>query len=388
MFAEDGAIYLDGNSLGRLPRDTPARVAELLHDQWGGRLIRSWSEGWMELPRALGDRIGHELLGAAAGQVMLADSTTVCFYKLAAAALSAAQGARRSSATAGNFPTDRYVLESLAAERGLTLRWIEANPRSGPAPEDVMALIGADTALVALTQVDYRSAFILDSRSITALAHEAGALALWDLCTASERSRSRSTRTASTWPSDHLQVPRRWARRPRPLCTQAAPVAVATTIWGWLGANEPFEMAQRYARRKASSDALWHSVGPRARSRRSWRGAVDRSRHRGDSCQGDGARRVRHRRARRSAARARSQPGVARDPWRRGAHVALVHAQARSLSRALIDDGVLVDFRAPDVIRIGLSPLSTSFVEVWGRPPGAAPVAGGPPATGGAQQRA
>ena len=68
MFAEDGAIYLDGNSLGRLPRDTPARVAELLHDQWGGRLIRSWSEGWMELPRALGDRIGHELLGAAAGR--------------------------------------------------------------------------------------------------------------------------------------------------------------------------------------------------------------------------------------------------------------------------------------------------------------------------------
>jgi len=181
IFAKDGVIYLDGNSLGRLPRDTPARLAELLHEQWGERLIRSWSEGWMELPHALGDRIGEHLLGAAAGQVMLADSTTVCFYKLACAALAARPGRTELVSDRGNFPTDRYVLESLAAERGLTLRWIEADPRSGPTPEDVKALLTANTALVTLTHVDYRSAFILDSRSITGLAHEAGALTLWDL---------------------------------------------------------------------------------------------------------------------------------------------------------------------------------------------------------------
>src|SRR5579875_1185986 len=89
VVAADGVIYLDGNSLGRLPRDTPRRLAEVVERQWGERLIRGWSEGWMELPRTIGDRLGAGLLGAAPGQVAIADSTTVCFYKLAAAALAA-----------------------------------------------------------------------------------------------------------------------------------------------------------------------------------------------------------------------------------------------------------------------------------------------------------
>jgi len=181
QFGEEGAIYLDGNSLGRLPTETPARLAEVLTEQWGGRLIRAWSEGWMELPRTLGDRIGEALLGAAPGQVVVADSTTVCFYKLATAALAARAGRTEIVTDRNNFPTDRYVLESLAAERGLTVRWIDADPRTGPQPEEVAALVGPNTALVTFTQIDYRSAYILDSRAITHVAHAAGALTLWDL---------------------------------------------------------------------------------------------------------------------------------------------------------------------------------------------------------------
>ena len=125
---DQGLIYLDGNSLGRLPRDTAARLKEVVDRQWGERLIRSWTEGWMELPTQLGDRLGGELLGAAPGQTAIADSTTVCFYKLACAALSARPGRTEIVTDRDNFPTDRYVLESLAAERGLTIRWIEADP--------------------------------------------------------------------------------------------------------------------------------------------------------------------------------------------------------------------------------------------------------------------
>ncbi|HEY1565362.1 MAG TPA: aminotransferase class V-fold PLP-dependent enzyme, partial [Solirubrobacteraceae bacterium] len=179
--ADDGLIYLDGNSLGRLPRDAAARVATVIESQWGQRLIRAWSEGWMELPHTLGDRLGSALLGAAPGQVAVADSTTVCFYKLAAAALSARPGRTQIITDVDNFPTDRYVLESLAAERELEILWVRADPAAGPEPSDVAALISERTALVTFSHVNYRSAFILDARAITALAHEAGALALWDL---------------------------------------------------------------------------------------------------------------------------------------------------------------------------------------------------------------
>ncbi|MGZ4273066.1 MAG: kynureninase, partial [Solirubrobacteraceae bacterium] len=116
VVAGDGLIYLDGNSLGRLPRDTPARVAQVISRDWGERLIRAWGEGWMTLPLTLGDRLGAELLGAAPGQVAVADSTTVCFYKLVHAALSARPGRTEIVTDVDNFPTDRYVLESLAGE--------------------------------------------------------------------------------------------------------------------------------------------------------------------------------------------------------------------------------------------------------------------------------
>src|ERR1700727_963394 len=134
--AADGLIYLDGNSLGRLPADTPRRVAEVIADEWGERLIRGWSEGWMSLPRTVGDRLGANLLGAAAGQVAIADSTTVCFYKLASAAIAARPGATEIVTDVDNFPTDRYVLESLADQYRLTIRWIEADPHAGTTTDD------------------------------------------------------------------------------------------------------------------------------------------------------------------------------------------------------------------------------------------------------------
>ena len=112
----DGLIYLDGNSLGRPPRRTRQELERLINHEWSERLIRSWTETWMELPRTVGDRLGHHLLGAAPGTTLIADSTSVCFYKLAAAALAARPERSTIITDTDNFPTDRYIVEALAAQ--------------------------------------------------------------------------------------------------------------------------------------------------------------------------------------------------------------------------------------------------------------------------------
>jgi kynureninase len=242
VVADDGLIYLDGNSLGRLPRDAPARVAEVIESQWGQRLIRAWGEGWMELALILGDRLVSELLGAAPGQVAVADSTTVCFYKLAAAALSARPGRTQIITDIDNFPTDRYVLESLAGERELSDRGRLLMPAL---PAQVAALLPSRPRS-AFSQVNYRSAFILDARAITRIAHDAGALALWT-------SHSAGAIPAADADGVDLAVG----------CTYkylnggpGAPAylyvrgehqgALRQPIWGWLGRRDPFEMAPGY----------------------------------------------------------------------------------------------------------------------------------------------
>jgi kynureninase len=368
VVAGDGLIYLDGNSLGRLPRQTAPRIAEVIERQWGERLIRGWSEGWMDLPRTLGDRLGQALLGAGAGQVAIADSTTVCFYKLAAAALNARPGQTEIITDVDNFPTDRYVLESLARERNLTILWIQADPHAGPDPGQVADAITERTALVTFSQVAYRSAFILDTRAITDMAHDAGALALWDL--------SHSAGAIPVTLDDDgvdLAVG----------CTYkylnggpGAPafLYVATRhqgeldqpIWGWLGRRDPFEMASGYIPGEGIGAML--SGTPPVLALTAAGVGIDLAIEAGIA-----------------ATRSKSiqlteycialidemlaglgcSVGSPREAARRGSHVALVHPDARTLCRRLIDDGVVVDFRTPDVIRLGLSPLTTRFTDVY-----------------------
>ncbi|PPH50073.1 kynureninase, partial [Rathayibacter sp. AY1D7] len=174
--------YLDGNSLGRPLRASVARLARFAEEEWGGRLIRGWEEGWLDMPLEVGDALGSAVLGAAAGQTIVADSTTVLLYKLARAAIArqAEQGRDEIVVDTDNFPTDRYVLEGIAAETGSTLRWIDSDPGSGVGPDDLAPVLGKRTALVLLSHVAYRSGFLADAAAITAQAHEAGALVLWD----------------------------------------------------------------------------------------------------------------------------------------------------------------------------------------------------------------
>ncbi|HEY6800884.1 MAG TPA: aminotransferase class V-fold PLP-dependent enzyme, partial [Agromyces sp.] len=184
--ADTDLVYFDGNSLGRPPISAIERMERFLRDDWGGRLIRGWDEAWMQLPFQLGDRIGRAVIEAKAGQTVIGDSTTVLLYKLARAAVDAqlARDPQRREIVvdSDNFPTDRYVLEGIARESGLRLRWIEVDTSSGVTPEQLAAAAGPETALVVISHVAYRSGYLADARELTRIAHDAGALILWDLC--------------------------------------------------------------------------------------------------------------------------------------------------------------------------------------------------------------
>ncbi len=368
VVALDETIYLDGNSLGRLPKDTPAQLHRVIEQQWGERLIRAWSEGWMELPTAIGDRLATQLLGAEPGQTAIADSTTVCFYKLASAALDARPGRTEIITDRDNFPTDRYVLEGLAHQRGLTIKWIEADPHRGPEPRDLEPLINDNTALVTFSQVNYRSAYILNTKQITEIAHESGALVLWDLC-----------HSAGAIPVtlDHDGVDLAVG------CTykylNAGPGAPAflyvrqehqehlmQPIWGWLGRTDPFEMAPGYVpaegikRMLSGTPPILALTAAATGIDLTIEAGISAIREKSTALTEYAIALIDERLAEKGC-----EVGSPRDISKRGSHVALIHPDARALSRRLTDRGVVVDFRTPDVIRLGLSPLTTRFVDVY-----------------------
>ena len=173
----EGVIYLDGNSLGVLPCATAARVQQVVRSEWGHDLIRSWnSAGWIDLPRRVGDKIAR-LVGAGPGELVVADSTSVNLFKVLWAALSIARadapGRTQILSERSNFPTDLYIAESMARERGFELVLAEA--------DELPALLGERTAVLMLTHVNYRTGRLHDMAALSAAAHAAGSLALWDL---------------------------------------------------------------------------------------------------------------------------------------------------------------------------------------------------------------
>lgn len=364
--APDVTAYLDGNSLGRPLRDIPERLAAFARDDWGTRLIRSWDEQWMALPMQLGDRIGALTLGAAPGQTIVADSTSVLIYKLMRAALAHDPARTELVIETGNFPTDRFLAEGVAAEAGATIRWIEPDPVHGVQIADVEAVLSQRTALVSLSHVDYRSGALADMPAITATVHEAGALTMWDLC----HSAGVVPMQLDEWGVD-LAVG----------CTykylNGGPGSPAFAylrrehqgvlrqpIQGWWSAADIFAMGPEYVPADGIRQLL--SGTPPVTSMLAMQGMLDLLE-----------------RASIDAVRAKSQAltdlavracdevlaplGVRllspRDAALRGGHVTIGHPDFRAVTQTLWAEGIIPDFRFPDGIRLGLSPLSTSFVE-------------------------
>jgi kynureninase len=352
---DDGdRIYVDGNSLGRLPRETAELLAARV-EEWGSRLVTAWPD-WIDLPLEVGDVLAP-LLGARPGEVLVADSTTVNLYKLAHAALDVREGA--IVAPAGDFPTDRYVLQGLAAQWGRELRLVD----------DVRSALTPPVALVCLSHVDYRTGALEDLPGVTAAAHEAGALALWDL-----------SHSAGAVPVGLEAAGADLAVGCTYKYLNAGPGAPAflyvrsdlherlrSPIWGWFTQREQFVMGPEYdpvagiGRFQAGTPSVLGLAAVEAGVRLLAEAGIERLREKSVALTSLAV----------DLHDAWLAPlgfalGTPRRPDRRGAHVSLRHAEGWRICRALIARAnVIPDFRGPDSIRYGLPPAYTRFVDVW-----------------------
>ncbi|MBC7956495.1 MAG: kynureninase [Cytophagales bacterium] len=359
----EGVIYLDGNSLGVLPRTTAARVQQVVTDEWGIGLIRSWNTaGWIDLPRRVGNKIA-KLVGAGEDELVVADSTSVNLFKVLSAALRithADSPTRRSIVSErSNFPTDLYIAESLARERGLRLVLVE--------PEDIAQHLNTDLAVLMLTQVNYRTGRLHDMAALTQAAHAAGALTVWDLA-----------HSAGALPVDLRGSNADFAVGCGYKYLNGGPGAPAF-VWanarhadrfwqplsGWMGHAAPFEFTPDY--RPAAGIARYLCGTPPVISLAALECGVDTVLA-----------------ADMTALRRKSitltelfielvesrcaglQLASPRDSAQRGSQVSFAHPTAGyPMMQALIARGVIGDFRAPDILRFGFTPLYTRFIDVW-----------------------
>jgi kynureninase len=358
--ADEHLLYLDGNSLGRLPLATRERLATLA-GEWGERVVTGW-EHWIDAPRRAGDVLAG-LIGARAGEVVVCDSTTVNLYKLCCAALDE-RGHGTLVTDRDNFPTDRYVLEGLAAQRGLELDVFAADPIDGPTPDDVRP-----DALIVLSHVGYRSGALADMPALTEAARRAGSTLVWDLC-----------HSAGAVPVDLRGAGAELAVGCTYKYLNAGPGAPAylyvaealherlrSPIWGWFGQRDQFAMERGYdplggvERFLAGTPTILAVAAVEEGARLTAEAGMD---------------------ALRAKSLAQTELAIAlhdewlaslsfalgtpRDPARRGSHVALRHPDAWPINRALIERAAVIpDFRGPDTIRLGIAPLYTRFVDVW-----------------------
>lgn len=361
----DITAYLDGNSLGRLPAATPHAMATIVEDGWGGRLIRGWNEGWVDYPTRAGDELAAAALGAAAGQTVIADSTSVNIYKVLRSAVRMRPGRGEIVVEDTAFPTDRYLAEAIAAELGMTLRLVAADRVSGVSIDALRAQLSDQTAAVLLSHVDYRSGALLDVGSLTALTHDAGALMVCDL----SHSAGVVPVQLDAWGVDFavgctykylnggpgapafIYV----AQRHLPYVDQPIP--------GWWSADDLFAMEEKH--RPAGDIRRMLSGTPPILAITAVRSGVSLVEDAGiDEIRSKSIKLGDYLIALLDARVPQAQVLSPRDPGLRGSHVTIGVDDAATITGRLIEHGVVPDFRHPDLIRLGLSPLSTSFAEV------------------------
>jgi kynureninase len=359
---DDGLIYLDGNSLGALPAATPPRLATVVTEEWGRGLIRSWTAaGWIDAPRRLGDRVAP-LVGARPGEVLVADSTSVNLFKLLGAAVQARPGRRVILSHQGNFPADLYVAQGLCEllEGRCELRTVP--------PAALEAAVDEQVAVLMVTHVDYATGAVADMAGLCAAARRHGALGLWDL--------SHST---AALPVDLGGCGADLAVGCGYKYLNGGPGAPAflyvaerlqgtlrSPLRGWMGHAEPFAFEPGHrqapgvegflcgtppilgmAALEAALD-LWAEVDLEAVRAKSMLLGDLLVRLVDERCSGLGL-----------------ELASPREAARRGSQVALRHADGYRVVRALVDRGVIGDFRAPDIVRLGLAPLYLRHVDVW-----------------------
>jgi kynureninase len=362
-------IYLDGNSLGRLLKKSGRYAQDLIERQWGQRLIRGWNEGWIELQSQIGGKIG-QLIGAAADEVIVADSTSINLFKLALAAVNYHNGRSKIITDDLNFPSDLYILQGVArlAGRPLQLHIIPSDGIHGPV-DALAAAIDADTALVALSHTVFKSSYTYDMAAISQLAHSVGALMLWDMShsvgsvPADLHAANAPLAVGCTYkylnggPGSpaFLYIQRDWQSR------------LGNPITGWMGHKAMFEFALDYQRDATLRHFLTGT--PPILSTALIEPGVDLLLEAGMD------------RLRTKSVR---QTSYLLDLWRewlaplgfrlnspeetaqRGSHISLGHDDGWRISQALINEmRVIPDFRKPDNIRLGIAPIYTRYADIY-----------------------
>jgi kynureninase len=354
----EGLIYLDGNSLGALPNAAPERLADVAESQWGDDLITSWTKhGWIDWPTRIATKLAP-IVGARPAELLIADSTSVCLFKLLAAAVRARPDRKAILTQEHNFPTDLYASQGLAEMLGLTVKAVPAG--------EVLSAINEETAVVTLAHVDYRGAAIHDMRAVNDAAHSAGALTVWDLSHSAGAIALDLDRAgcdlavgcgykylnggpgapAFIYVAERLQE------------------ALRSPLQGWLGHAEPFAFVDDY--RPAEGILKFLTGTPSILALAALEAGLD-------TFEGIAMRDVE------AKARALSRLFVEevearcgaelrlaspRDPAARGSHVVFAHPDGYAVMQALIARGVIGDFRAPDLMRFGFTPLYTRFADV------------------------
>ena len=355
----EGVIYLDGNSLGPLPRATVTRVTRTVMDEWGQMLIGGWNKaGWMDQPSRLGDRIAR-LIGAEAGSVVLGDTLSIKVYQALASAVEMNPTRRVILSDTGNFPSDLYMAEGLCRTlgQGYTLKTV--------APEDVAAAIDDTVAVLMLTEVDYRTGRKHDMAALTARAHAAGVVTVWDLA---HSAGALPVHLAAVGADFAVGCTYKYLNSGPggPAFIYVAPrhqPHVRPALSGWLGHDAPFAFEPHY---RAGSGVERMRVGTPPVLQLA---ALEASLDIWDSV--DMAD-IRARSIELTDAFIRGVEGrcptltlaTPRDGAARGSQVSFRHAEGYAIMQALIAAGVVGDFRAPDILRFGFTPLYTTMEEV------------------------
>jgi kynureninase len=360
-FLDDGTtIYLDGNSMGRLPKAAVARLQEMAEHEWGTILVRGWTEsGWMESPLRVGDQVGR-LIGASAGEVLVADTTSVGLFRLVTSVVRARPQRRVIVTERSNFPTDLYIANGIAEVLGVEVRVVERSA--------LRDALDGDTALLMLTEVDFRTGERHDMGALTAAAHAAGALVLWDL--------SHSAGAVEIQLNRHgvdlavgcgYKYLNGGPGAPAYLYVASAlQEELRNPIQGWLGHDNPFLFDSEY--RRAPGMRGWMSGSPPVLAIGALSVGIDIQLEAGAHAVGEKAALLTEVFIR--IAHARLDPlgfevATPESPDRRGAQVSLRHGDGLAIVRAVAERGVIGDFRPPDMCRFGLAPLYTRFVDLW-----------------------
>lgn len=355
----EGMIYLDGNSLGPLPRAVPERLAHSVTEEWGRMVITGWNRaGWMEMPRRIGDRIAR-LIGAEPGHVVMGDTLSIKVYQALASAVELAPDRRVILSDTGNFPSDLYMAEGLCRTLGDGYRLVAV------APEEVEAAIDDSVAVLMLTEVDYRTGRRHDMAALTAKAHAAGAIAVWDLA---HSAGAMPVEVASGGADFAVGCSYKYLNSGPggPAFIYVAPRhadQVRPALSGWLGHDAPFAFEQSYrpgegiARMRVGTPPILQLAALDA-ALDVWDG-VELADLRARSLQLTDLFI-----ARVEASCPDLRLATPRDHAARGSQVSFAHPEGYAVMQALIDRGVVGDFRAPDILRFGFTPLYIGTEEV------------------------